>query len=171
MAGEHGRGKFVVEGSSTRSCEPNELSDRYGTNAVEIMLQSRLLMAGERLVAHVDVKADRARGRPLGKLLHHEPDAPPEIAEALRAELAILADRLGLAEVASLASTVRAATSTEGSASNPCLAAGPGVPAEAPACMNLSVIHHSTCRNPLTTASGSLTPRPFGPAVCPCRCG
>ena len=57
--------------------QSNEPYGRYGTNAVEIMLQSRLLMAGDRLVARV--LAPVPKPPPL-------PAVPPPVAEALAAE-------------------------------------------------------------------------------------
>ena len=53
-------------------------------------------LLGDRLVARVDVKADRQAGLLRAIAVHPEPGAPPETAEALRAELELLADWIGL---------------------------------------------------------------------------
>ena len=56
-------------------------------------------LLGERLVARVDVKADRMTSRLLVQAVHYEPGSPSEGPDALEAELAALARWLGLAEV------------------------------------------------------------------------
>lgn len=53
----------------------------------------------EALVARVDLKADRQRSRLVSRSIHLEPEAPPETSERLRAELASMAQWLGLERV------------------------------------------------------------------------
>ncbi|RYE68511.1 MAG: winged helix-turn-helix domain-containing protein [Rhizobiaceae bacterium] len=66
---------------------------RYGYYVLPFLL-------GDRLVARVDLKADRQASRLIVQACHFELDAPVEAASALRAELSTLARWLELSDVA-----------------------------------------------------------------------
>jgi uncharacterized protein len=56
-------------------------------------------LLGDRIVGRVDLKADRAAAVLIVKAAYAEPEAPPETAEELAAELRMLADWLGLDDI------------------------------------------------------------------------